>query len=80
MIITPERKDPQGSDASQNDHKSKGHAFNTKEAALAMQNSAAATDLASAATSSYFKCLLHYQDFFDQSLLSPYGYGPQVAK
>ena len=32
MLITPERKVPQRSDASQNDHKSKGYPFKTSEA------------------------------------------------
>ena len=34
---TPERKVPQRSDASQNDHKSKGHPSKTSEAAFTMQ-------------------------------------------
>ena len=34
MPITPERKVPQRSDASQNDHKSKGYPSKTSEAAL----------------------------------------------
>ena len=37
MLITPERKVPQRSDASQNDHKSKGHPSKTSEAAFIMQ-------------------------------------------
>ena len=32
MLITPERKVPQRSDASQNDHKSKGYPSKTSEA------------------------------------------------
>ena len=35
MLITPE--DPQRSDASPNDHKSKGYPANTSEAAFTMQ-------------------------------------------
>ena len=34
MLITPERKVPQRSDASQNDHKSKGYPSKTSEAAM----------------------------------------------
>ena len=37
MLITPERKVPQMSDASQNDHKSKGYPSKTSEAAFTMQ-------------------------------------------
>ena len=37
MLITPERKVPQRSDAFQNDHKSKGYPFKTSEAAFTMQ-------------------------------------------
>ena len=37
MLITPERKVPQRSDASQNDHKSKGYPSKTSEAAFTMQ-------------------------------------------
>ena len=36
-LITPERKVPQRSDASQNDHKSKGYPSKTSEAAFTMQ-------------------------------------------
>ena len=36
-FITPERKVPQRSDASQNDHKSKGYPSKTSEAAFTMQ-------------------------------------------
>ena len=36
-VLTPERKVPQRSDASQNDHKSKGYPSNTPEAAFTMQ-------------------------------------------
>ena len=37
VLITPERKVPQRSDASQNDHKSKGYPSKTSEAAFTMQ-------------------------------------------
>ena len=37
MLITPERKVTRRSDASQNDHKSKGHPSKTSEAAFTMQ-------------------------------------------
>ena len=37
MLITFEREVPQRSDASQNDHKSKGYPFKTSEAAFNMQ-------------------------------------------
>ena len=37
MLITPERKVPQRSDASQNDHKSKGYPAKTSAAAFTMQ-------------------------------------------
>ena len=37
MLITPERKVPQGSDASQNDQKSKGYPSKTSEAAFTIQ-------------------------------------------
>ena len=37
MLINPERKVPQRSDASQNDHKSKGYPSKTSEAAFTMQ-------------------------------------------
>ena len=37
MLITPERKVPQRSDASQNDHKSKGYPSKTSAAAFTMQ-------------------------------------------
>ena len=37
MLITPERKVPQKSDASPNDHKSKGYPSKTSEAAFTMQ-------------------------------------------
>ena len=37
MLMTPERKVPQRSDASQNDHKSKGHSSKTSEEAFTMQ-------------------------------------------
>ena len=37
MLTTPERKVPQRSDASQNDHKSKGYPSKTSEAAFTMQ-------------------------------------------
>ena len=36
-LITPERKVPQRSDASQNDHKSKGYPSKTSEAAFTIQ-------------------------------------------
>ena len=39
MLITPERKFPQRSDASQNDHKSKGYPSKTSAAAFTMQKS-----------------------------------------
>ena len=39
MLITPERKVPQRSDASQNDHKSKGYKSKTSAAAVTMQKS-----------------------------------------
>ena len=39
MLITPERKVPQRSDTSQNDHKSKGYPSKTSEAAFTMQKS-----------------------------------------
>ena len=39
MLITPERNFPQRSDASQNDHKSKGYPSKTSEAAFTMQKS-----------------------------------------
>ena len=37
MLITPERKVPERSDASQNDRKSKGYPSKTSEAAFTMQ-------------------------------------------
>ena len=37
MLIAPERKVPQRSDTSQNDHKSKGYPSKTSEAAFTMQ-------------------------------------------
>ena len=37
MLLTPERKVPQRSDASQNDHKSKGYPAKTSAAAFTMQ-------------------------------------------
>ena len=37
MLITPERKVPKRSDASQNDHKIKGYPSKTSEAAFTMQ-------------------------------------------
>ena len=37
MLITPEQKVPQRSDASQNDHRSKGYPSKTSEAAFTMQ-------------------------------------------
>ena len=37
MLITPERKFPQRSDASQNDQKSKGYLSKTSEIAFTMQ-------------------------------------------
>ena len=37
FTIIPERKVPQSSDASQNDHKSKGYPSKTSEAAFSMQ-------------------------------------------
>ena len=37
MLITPERKVPQGSNASQNDQKSKGYPSKTSEAAFTIQ-------------------------------------------
>ena len=37
MLITSEGKVPQRSDASQNDHKSKGYPSKTSEAAFTMQ-------------------------------------------
>ena len=37
MLITPERKVPKRSDASQNDHKSKGYPSKTSEASFTMQ-------------------------------------------
>ena len=39
MLITPERKVPQRSDTSQNDHKSKGYPSKTSAAAFTMQKS-----------------------------------------
>ena len=51
MLLTPEQKVPQWSDASQNDHKNKGFALKTPKAALVLQNSAAAANLAAAADS-----------------------------
>ena len=38
MLLTPERKVPQRSDASQNDHKSKGYPAKTSAAAFTMQS------------------------------------------
>ena len=38
MLITPERKVPQRSDASQNDHKSKDYPAKTSAAAFTMQS------------------------------------------
>ena len=37
MLITPERKVPQRSDASQNDHKSKGYPAKTSAAAFTLK-------------------------------------------
>ena len=37
MLITPERKVPKRSDASQYDHKCKGYPYKTSEAAFTMQ-------------------------------------------
>ena len=37
MLITPERKVPQRSDASQNDHKSKGYTAKTSAAAFTLK-------------------------------------------
>ena len=51
MLIILQPKVSHRRDASQNDTKSKGYAFKTPKAALALQNSAAAANLAAAADS-----------------------------